>query len=117
MLADPTAPDELVPFADLSPRARLFAAVAAGNGSVVIGYDPSQKMCRIVVQHVSDITPVTATVGPLAGDWTVVSDDPQANFTVYAGTLLGSPKLTIRVRQPSGTSYGAANYMMTLIAN
>lgn len=116
VLADPTAPDELKPFADLSPRARLFASVEAANGAVVVAQDSSRKLCRVAVLHVKDVSPVTASVGPLAGDWKVVSDDPVANFAVYKGTVLGSSPLTIRIRQPPNDAYGAATYMLTLIA-
>lgn len=114
VLADPTAPDELKPFSDLNPSARLFAAVQSANGAVVVAHDPSQKLCRVVVLHRPNLSPVTATIGPLAGDWSMVSDDPVADFAVYEGTLLGSQKLTIRVRKPK-SGYGAATYMLTLI--
>lgn len=115
VLADPEAPDEIEPFRDLSPAARLFASVNAMNGAVVVAYDPSQKLCRVTVMHIADVSPVSAALGPLGGDWTVISDDPLANFTVYKGSLLGSPQMTIRTRRPKN-GFGAATYILTLIA-
>jgi len=116
VLADPTAPDELIAFSDLSPSARLFAAVNATGGSVVVAHDPSQSLCRVVVFDAADISPVTAAVGPLGGDWVVKLDDPIPNFTIFTGTILGSPKFTIRTRQPpAGSGYGSANYLLTLL--
>ena len=117
VLADPAGPNELKPFADIAPKNRLFAAVnTAGGAEVVIGGDATQNLCRVVVMDAKDLTPVTAAVGPLGGDWTVVQDEPLQNFTVFTGTVLGSPKLTIRIRQPAkGGAYGDAQYMLTLI--
>lgn len=115
VLADPTSAGELAPFSDLSPSARLFAAVAAANGTVVIGHDPSQGLCRVVVFHVPSIVPVTATVGPLGTDWVVVQDEPLQSFTVFSGTLFGGQKQTFRTRQPTvGGPFGDAQYMFTV---
>ena len=44
--ADPTAPDELKPFAGPSPGARLFASMNAVNGAVVIAQDPRSANSR-----------------------------------------------------------------------
>ena len=116
VLADPAGADDLKPFADLSPSARLFAAVTASNGKVVVAHDPSQGLCRVVVMEVTDISPVTAAVGPLGGDWVVKSDDPVQDIAVFQGTFLGSTPMTIRVRKPpaGSTAYGAAKYMLSL---
>jgi len=115
VLADPASAGELAPFSDFSPSARLFAAVTAGNGTVVIGHDPSQGLCRVVVFHVASIDPVTATVGPLGTDWVVVQGDPLQNFDVFSGTLFGGQKQTFRTRQPTvGGPFGDAQYMFTV---
>lgn len=72
-------------------------------------------LCRVTVLHKADVSPVTASVGPLGKDWVLVSDGPVADFAVYKGTIVGSGPLTIRVRQPKG-GFEAATYMLTLIA-
>lgn len=115
VLADPAGAGELAPFSDFSPSARLFASVTAANGTVVIGHDPSQGLCRIVVFHVPGIDPVTATVGPLGTDWVVVQDEPLQSYTVFSGTLFGGPKQTFRIRHPTvGGPFGDAQYMFTV---
>lgn len=119
VLADPAGADDTAPFKDLSPSARNFAAVSGPMDlSVVVAQDPTQNLCRVAVLQtsgLSSIAPITAQMGGLTGDWAMVSDDPVANYAVYTGTLLGSPKMTFSVRKPSpGTGYGSGLYMLTM---
>ena len=116
VLADPVGAPDLAPFNDLSRTLRQFAGVVATDGAVAVAYDPSQKLCRVVALGSKDIAPVTAAVGPLGGDWKVVSDDPVQDLAVYTGTVFGSPKMTIRVRKPpkGNKTYGSASYMFSL---
>lgn len=115
VLADPAGPAELKAFDDLSPSDRMFASVAAGDGKVVIAEVAPAHLCRIVVYAGVDPTAIGAQVGYLSNDWTLVSDDPTANYAVYRGTILGSPPLNISIRKPAaGSGYGDAIYVMTL---
>jgi hypothetical protein len=114
VLADPAGTGALKHFSDLSPRQRRFASVKGGAGNVVIAADPSQRLCRVVVLNVVSVLHVTSTVGPLSRDWVATVKEP--NFTVYSGSIEGSPRFAIQVRTPrKGGAYGDAAYILTLL--
>ena len=116
VLADPAGEDDLKPFTDMNRSQRIFGGIK-GSDYLVVASDPTQSMCRIVVENAPSIVPVTATVGPLGGDWVYQTGDPLLGFDVWVGTFMGSPKFTMRVRTPpkGNTQFGPAQYMFTFL--
>lgn len=121
VLADPAGAGELAPFSDLNLQQRIFGAVPSNPGNIIIGTDPTKKLCRVVIVDATGAqigpifnTPVLADQGQ-----TIVSNDYTTNTTVSTGPVMGSPKLTITTQYPaimptSPPGVGAAKYIYTL---
>lgn len=114
LLADPAGADEIAAFSDLNLSQRMFAAVASTTGSVAIGSDLTQNLCRTVAYDASDadVAQIQEALNGLSGDWTISGAQAGEPVRVYQGTVAGSPILTIRVRQPG---WGSAGIMVSLI--
>jgi hypothetical protein len=73
----------------------------------------------VIVDATPDqIGPIYNTPALSGNGWTVTDNEAQQGLTVWSGTVMGSPTLTIRTRTPpAGSSgFGAAKYMYTLVA-
>jgi len=124
VLADPASAAELAPFRDLNLQQRIFGAVPSTPGNIIVGVDPTQKLCRVVIvdaqaAQVGAIftTPVLADQGQ-----TMVSNDAATNTSVYRGSVMGSPPLTITTQYPAMMTppppgVGAAKYIYTLVGS
>lgn len=118
VLADPAGASELAPFSDLNLQQRIFGAVPSTPGNIIIGSDPSQKLCRVVIVDATpvEIGPIYNTPAMTGNGWTVADGNPLEGWTLWKGTVMGSGPLTIKTQTPpDGTpGVGAAKYLYTL---